>query len=145
MKHASLATIAVLAVAVTLATAAGAASFFSPATFKLPYAWQAGGKKLAAGQYTISKAADTSLVVRHDSTGKEVQVKILEKIPQPVPPITEAQLTFDEVGDFAPSYTEYFTVYVLSEVWLPGEGGFRVHVTKGAHNTKVLKGEGGKK
>jgi len=65
----------------------------------------------------------------------------MERIAQPVPPVAEAKLVFDEVGDFAPSYTEYITVYVLSEVWLPGEDGYRIHVTKGAHKTKEVKGE----
>ena len=129
------------AVAATTALAA-AGSTFTPATFKVPFEFQAGAsKKIPAGQYTVSKAADTLLVLRRDSTGKEIQVKVLEKIAQPAPPVTEAQLIFDEVGDFAPSYTEYFTVYVLAEVWLPGEGGVRVHVTKGAHKTRVVKAE----
>ena len=61
------------------------------------------------------------------------------KLDQPKPPLAGAQLVFDEVGDFAPSYTEYLTVYVLAEVWLAGQDGLQVHVTKGAHKTKVVK------
>ena len=45
------------------------------------------------------------------------------------------------MGDFAPSYTEYMTVYVLAEVWLPGEDGYLIHTTKGAHKNKVVTGQ----
>ena len=48
---------------------------------------------------------------------------------------------FDEVGNFEPSYTEYFTVYVLAEVWLSGQEGYLVHTTKGAHKNQVVKGD----
>ena len=37
---------------------------------------------------------------------------------------------FDEVGNFEPSYTEYFTVYVLAEVWLSGQDGYLIHTTR---------------
>jgi hypothetical protein len=79
-------------------------------------------------------------MLKQVSTGKETPIAVIERIAQPVPPVAEPRLVFDEVGDFAPSYTEYITVYVLSEVWLPGEDGYRVHVTKGAHKTKVVNG-----
>jgi hypothetical protein len=95
----------------------------SQASFQIPFPFQAGGKKFVAGAYAIAKAADSGLILRQVSSGKE----------------TPVQLVFDEVGDFAPSYTEYITVYVLSEVWLAGEDGYRVHVTKGAHKTRVVK------
>ena len=52
----------------------------------------------------------------------------------------EPQLVFDRVGNFEPSYTEYFTGYVLAEVWLPGEDGFLMHTTKGTHQTQIVKG-----
>jgi hypothetical protein len=45
------------------------------------------------------------------------------------------------VGNFAPSYTEYVTDYVLAEVWLQGADGFLVHAMKGAHKTQTLKGQ----
>ena len=136
MKRQTMATVAALA----LFLVAGVASAFAQAEFKVPFPLQAGGKKLAAGDYAVAKTADGGLVLRQVSTGKETPVAVIERIAQPVPPVAEPRLVFDEVGDFAPSYTEYITVYVLSEVWLPGEDGFRVHVTKGAHKTKVVSG-----
>jgi len=136
MKRQTTATV----VALALFLVAGVASAFAQADFKVPFPLQAGGKKLAAGDYVLAKAAEGGLVLRQVSTGKETPVAVIERIAQPVPPVPEPRLVFDEVGDFAPSYTEYLTVYVLSEVWLPGEDGYRVHVTKGAHKTKVVNG-----
>jgi hypothetical protein len=140
MKRQQGAAIAVLA----LVLAAGAVPAFAQAAFKVPFPLKAGGKNLAAGEYAVVKAPDGGLVLKQVSTGKETPVAALERIPQPAPPVTEPRLVFDEVGDFAPSYTEYITVYVLSEVWLPGEDGYRVHVTKGAHKTKTVTGTAAK-
>ena len=111
----------------------------SQASFQIPFPFQAGGKKHVAGAYALAEAADGGLVLHQVSSGKETPVPVLERIPKSVPPLREPRLVFDEVGDFAPSYTEYITVYVLSEVWLMGEDGYRIHVTKGAHKTKVVK------
>jgi hypothetical protein len=126
--------------ALALFLVAGLAPAFAQADFKVPFPLQAGGKKLAAGDYTVAKTAEGGLVLRQGSTGKEVPLAVIERIAKPEPPITEPRLVFDEVGDFAPSYTEYITVYILSEVWLPGEDGYRIHVTKGAHKTKAVSG-----
>ena len=140
MKRQAMAT----GVALALLLVAGVASAFAQADFKVPFPLQAGGKKLAAGDYAVVKTAEGGLVLRQESTGKETPIAVIERIAQPVPPVAEPRLVFDEVGDFAPSYTEYITVYVLSEVWLPGEDGYRVHVTKGAHKTKIVNGTAAK-
>ncbi len=116
---------------------AGISSALAQTAFKVPFDFQAGGKKLAKGDYTASLKADGQVLLRQEATGKEVLVSVLKKL-DPKPP-AEPQLVFDEVGDFAPSYTEYLTVYVLAEVWLPGQAGLEVHVTKGAHSQKVVK------
>jgi hypothetical protein len=127
----------ILVAGVTLSHAQG--------TYKVPFKFQAGGKKFPAGDYTVMKAAEGQLMLRQEATGKEFPVPFTERIAQPKPPVVGPQLVFDEVGDFEPSYTEYITVYILSEVWLTGEDGFRVHTTKGAHQTKVVKGMSAKK
>jgi hypothetical protein len=124
--------------------AAGAAPVMAQASFKVPFPFQAGGRKLPAGDYTVLAAGDGQLALRQAATGKEIPVAVAERIAQPAPAPAEARLVFDEVGDFVPSYTEYITVYVLSEVWLAGQDGFRTHTTKGAHNTKVIKAAAGK-
>jgi len=123
----------------------GVSLTYAQATFKVPFKFQAGGKKLPAGDYTGTKTAEGQLTLRQEATGKEIPVPFTERIAQPKPPVAELRLVFDEVGDFEPSYTEYFTVYILSEVWFAGEDGFRVHTTKGAHQTKVVKGVSAKK
>ena len=123
----------------------GVAPALAQAAFKVPFPFQAGGKKLAAGEYAVVKGADGALTLKQESTGREFPLAFTERLAQPAPPLDGPQLVFDEVGDFAPSYTEYITVYILSEVWFAGEDGFRTHTTKGGHKTKVVKGEGPEK
>jgi len=120
---------------------AGISSAYAQAAFKIPFDFQAAGKKLPKGDYTVALREDGQVVLRQESTGKEIPVSVLKKLEQPKPPVAEPKLVFDEVGDFAPSYTEYLTVYILSEVWLPGQAGLEVHVTKGAHKSKIIKGQ----
>ena len=129
-----------LAVAMTVALVARATETYAQGTFKMAFGFEAGGKKLPAGEYRVTKG-DGQITLRQESTGKEFQVPFTQRLPQPTPPLTEPQLVFDMVGNFAPSYTEYVTDYVLAEVWLQGEDGFVVHITKGAHSTKIIKGQ----
>ena len=136
-RHAAAAT-AVLAILLVAAVTPAAAQ----TAFKIPFPFQAGGKKLAAGEYAVLKAAEGPLTLRQEATGREFPVPFTERLAQPKPALAVPQLVFDEVGDFAPSYTEYITVYVLSEVWFPREDGFRTHTTKGAHKTRVVKAAG---
>jgi len=140
MKRYATATMAALAILLV----AGVTPAGAQTAFKIPFEFQAGGKKLPAGDYTMARAAQGQLTLRQAATGKEFSVPFTERLPQPTPPLAEAQLVFDEVGDFAPSYTEYMTVYILSEVWFPREDGFRTHLTKGAHKTRVVKAAGPK-
>ncbi len=131
----------VIGMALASILAGAAASAQAQTAFKIPFDFQAGGKKLVKGDYTVALKADGSIVLKQEATGKEVAVPVLKKLDKPTPPPAGSRLVFDEVGDFAPSYTEYLTVYVLSEVWLAGQDGLEVHVTKGAHKTKVVEGE----
>ncbi len=135
---------AIATAVLALAVLAAAGPALAQASFKVPFPLKAAGKSLAAGEYTVAKAPDGGLVLKRVSSGKETPLAVLERIPRPAPPAAEPRLVFDEVGDFAPSYTEYITVYVLAEVWWPGEDGYRVHVTKGAHKTKVVTGAAAK-
>lgn len=141
MKH----FVGLLVMTLALILVAGVSVTYAQGTFKIPFKFQAGGKKLPAGDYTVAKTAEGQLTLLQESTGKEFPVPFTERLAQPKPPHAEPQLVFDEVGDFEPSYTEYVTVYILSEVWFAGEEGFRVHTTKGAHQTKVVKAASAKK
>ena len=130
---------AVAAIAVVLV--AGSTQAFAQATFKIPFTFQAGGTSLPKGEYSVVPKDDSHITLRQESTGKEVQVAFTKRLPQPSPPLADPQLVFDVVGNFAPSYTEYVTDYVLAEVWLPGADGFQVHTMKGAHKTQTIKGQ----
>ncbi len=119
---------------------AGSIAASAQATFKIPFEFKAVGKKIPAGEYWLGLSGEGQLLLRQISAGKELLIPFTEKLPPPDQPAAEPRLIFDEVGDFAPSYTEYFTVYVLSEVWLSAEEGFLVHTTKGAHKERTVTG-----
>src|ERR1019366_8673518 len=127
--------------AITLLVAAGTTRAFAQGTFSIPYTFKASGTSLPKGNYSIAPKDDSHLALRQESTGKEFQVTFTKRLTQPSPPLSEPQLIFDVVGNFAPSYTEYVTDYVLAEVWLPGTDGFLVHTMKGAHQTQTIKGQ----
>jgi len=127
--------------AAALALLAGTTPAFAQGTFKIPFAFEAGGTKLPKGDYSVSQKDASHLTLRQEATGKEFQVPFTKRLAQPSPPLAEPQLVFDVVGNFAPSYTEYVTDYVLAEAWLQGAEGFLVHTLKGAHATQIVKGQ----
>jgi hypothetical protein len=129
------------AAALALVLMAGGTTAYAQGIFKVSFKFEAGGKKFPPGEYRVASKDEGQITLRQESTGKEAQVAYIQKLAQPTPPVEEPRLIFDVVGNFEPSYTEYFTVYVLAEVWLPGEGGFLVHTTKGAHQNQTIKGE----
>jgi len=128
-------------VALIVVLAAGGAEVLAQGTFKVPFKFESGGQKFPAGDYSVSLKEEGKLTFRQESTGKEFQIPFVGRLPQPTPPVAEPQIVFDEVGNFEPSYTEYFTVYVLAQVWLPGAEGYLVHATKGAHKTQTITAE----
>ncbi len=130
-----------LAVAAAFALVVNVTAAYAQATFKIPFEFKAGGKKLPAGEYTVAQKGEGQILVTKMPGGTETGIPFTQRLPQPTPPLAEPQLVFDEVGDFAPSYTEYMTVYVLAEVWLPGADGYLIHTTKGAHKSKTIKGQ----
>ena len=137
MRHPAVFTILLVVVAVV--TASGPAH--AQATFKIPFAFESGGKKLPAGDYLVTKTGDAQLTFRQVSTGKETALPFTETLKPAAPPAGESRIVFDETGAFEPSYTEYFTIYVIAEVWLSAREGYLIHVTKGAHKEKVVAGE----
>jgi len=124
-----------------IALAAGAQPARAQATFKVPFKFESGGTKLAAGDYVVAKMGENQIAFKEISTGKETVLPFSRTLTPAEPPSTEPRLVFDEVGTFEPSYTEYFTVYVLAEVWLSGRDGYLIHTTKGAHKSQVVKGK----
>ena len=126
-------------IALTLVAAAPQA--FAQSAFKINFEFKAGGTAFPKGDYSVKPKDDTHLTLRQEATGKEVDILFTKRLEQPKPALTDPQLVFNVVGDFAPSYTEYITVYVLSEVWLPGADGYLIRAMKGAHKTEIVKAE----
>ena len=124
---------------------AGSAVTYAQGTFKVPFKFEAGGKKLPPGEYWVAQSGEAQLTLRQESTGREFQIPFINRLAPPTPPVETPQLVFDMVGNFEPSYTEYVTEYVLAEMWLVGADGFLVHTTKGAHQHKTVQGQTAKK
>jgi hypothetical protein len=120
---------------------AGNTAAYAQGVFKIPFKFKAAGQNLPAGEYSIAPKGEDQLALRKEPGGEEVLIPFTERLAQPETPIEEPQLVFDMVGNFEPSYTEYVTEYLLAELWLPGEKGYLVHVTKGAHKEKIVTGE----
>jgi hypothetical protein len=137
--------IALAVVTLAVVLIAGSAVTYAQGTFKIPFKFEAGGKKLPPGEYWVAQSGEGQLTLRQESTGKEFQIPFIKRLAQPTPPVEVPQLVFDMVGNFEPSYTEYVTDYLLAEMWLVGEEGFLVHTTKGAHQNKIVKGQTAKK
>jgi hypothetical protein len=116
-------------VIMVFALAAMAPPVHAQAGFKVPFKFESGGKKFPAGDYVVTRAGDGQVTFQQVSTGKESVVLIGQKLTPAESPATGPRLVFDEVGNFEPSYTEYFTIYVLAEVWLSGQDGYLVHTT----------------
>jgi len=127
-------------VAFILVLIAGSTLAYAQGTFKIPFKFEAGGKKLPPGEYRVAQKGDGQIALRKEPSGEEVLIPFTSRLTQTGRPLEEPQLVFDMVGNFEPSYTEYVTDYVLAEVWLPGEDGFLVHTTKGAHQNQTVKG-----
>jgi hypothetical protein len=136
--------VATLPAIVAALVLAAAGQAMAQSTFKVPFKWESGGKKLAAGEYVVARTADGQVAVKQAATGKETVLPVADTLKpggEVEPGATGARLVFDEVGNFEPSYTEYFTVYVLAEVWLSAGEGYLIHTTKGAHKHRTVGAE----
>jgi len=140
MRHRAVLSIAIAVFAVA-AVVAAAPPAQAQAAFKIPFPFESGGKKLPAGDYLVTKTGEAQLTFQQVSTGKQTVLPFTEALKPAVPPAAAPRVVFDETGAFEPSYTEYFTIYVVAEVWLSPQEGYLVHVTKGAHKEKVVTGE----
>ncbi len=117
----------------------GIAMTYAQSSFKIPFKFEAGDKSFPPGNYRVSQEKDGMITLRREPEGEEMLLTFVEKLSQPETPVEEAQLVFDMVGNFEPSYTEYVTDYLLSEVWMSPKEGFLVLTTKGAHDHKIIK------
>jgi len=131
--------------AIVFSLVAGGSSAYAQGTFKIPFKFEAAGRKFPAADYWIAPKDEQRLILRQGPNGEEVLIPYAGRLAQPKPAIEEPQLVFDMVGNFEPSYTEYVTDYVLAELWLPGADGFLVRAMKGAHQHQTVKGQSAKK
>jgi hypothetical protein len=118
----------------------GSSLIFAQTTFKMAFKFEAAGNKFPAGEYQISQKEEGRINIMRIATGQEVSVSILKKLSPPDPPIEAPQLIFDMVANFAPSYTEYVTDYLLAEVWLTENEGYLILKGERAEYTQAVKG-----
>jgi hypothetical protein len=123
MRVRNIAALGIFAVAVIAAVGLGQAMQVR-ATVDFPFTVE--GKMLPAGTYDLIRD-DTASVFRVTDNGKNQAVApVLTRIANMMPSM--AALVFDVVGDN----------YVLAEVWVPGQDGYVIAVTKGVHKHKVV-------
>ena len=118
----------------------GSSVSYAQTTFKMPFKFEAAGSKFPAGEYQISQKEEGKITILRLATGQEVSVPILKKLSPSDTPVEAPQLIFDMVANFAPSYTEYVTDYLLAEVWLTDKEGFLILDGERAEYTKAVKG-----
>jgi len=117
----------------------GGAITYAQSSFKIPFKFEAGDKSYPAGDYRVSQEKEGMITLHKEPGGEEILLPFVEKLSQPETPVEEPHLVFDMVGNFEPSYTEYITEYLLSEVWLSPKEGFLIRTTEGDHDHKIIK------
>jgi len=78
-------------------------------TVHVPFAFEAGGKLLPAGNYRVDRAEGSNLLVIHGTSGNSAA--FLTMATEPAAPLQNASLVFTREGG----------TLVLSEVHLPGQ------------------------
>ena len=127
-------------VAIALAMIAASIAVNAQMTVDVPFKFEAGGKPFPAGQYTIDIKADGSIELRASPSGAATVIAAKERRKPAGRAIAQPELVFDKVGNFEPSFSEYVTDYLLSEVWLPGADGVVVLTTNGKHDHQTVTG-----
>lgn len=116
----------------TLATVPYASAQMEAVTAKVPFAFTAGGKTLAAGSYEFRVKPDDQLVEIQTKAGApKVLAMILTYVsPRPLSgEENDSHIVFDKVGN----------TYTLAEIWQPGFDGVVLAMTKGKHEHHVIR------
>jgi len=135
MKRMALATMGVL---ILSSAAAGQAT--SPALFEVPFKFKVASQDFAAGEYRVHVNAEGRIVLQAMATGRETAFPVAGALDAPAEPAEVPRLVFSIVGNFAPSYSEYVTEYVLTEAWLVQECGLLIRAIRGTYESKVVTG-----
>jgi hypothetical protein len=120
-------------VALAVSQAASAQSRYD---FKMPNAFVANGKTLAAGGYSLSvnAADDVVTVTPTDTKGESVILPVQTRVAERQGP-GGPEVIFDKLDG---------QLY-LSELLIPGADGYLLHATKAKHTHESLKGSPAKK
>jgi len=96
---------------------------------KVPFQFTAGKTVLPAGDYEFIPDPTMGLVRVSTPKGSAVVVQVVTRLAAGIhTTAADAHAVFDKVGN----------TYTLSEIWLPDEDGFLLHVTKGAHEHHIV-------
>ena len=113
--------LAVLALAFKLFL--GGAPAYAQVTFKIPVKFEVNGEMRPAGDYRFEIKDEGTIALKRLPDGEEILVAVKERLEMPDTPVEEPRIVLDMVANFVPSWTEYITDHILSELWLPGEKG----------------------
>lgn len=136
MKRMALAAMGILA----LAPAALAGQTTSPALFEVPFKFKVASQEFAAGEYRVHVNEEGRIVFHAVATGRDTAFPVTGTLDPPAEPAEVPRLVFSIVGNFAPSYSEYITEYVLTEAWLGGDSGLLVRAFRGTYEKQVVTG-----
>ena len=97
----------------------------------IPFAFNVEGKTLPAGQYEFVPDTESGSmrVVPAAGKGPAVLALVVTRMAGSIHTTpNDSHVVFDNVGD----------VLTLSEVWMPGQDGFMLYLTKGKHEHRVV-------
>ena len=114
-----------------VALLAGVSAYGQPYSLKakIDFAFKVEGKVLPPGEYEFTRDAQAQNFRIQDNGKNGALAPVLTRLGGDLHATAEdAHLTFDVVGD----------TYILSEIWIPGEDGYLLQMTKGAHTHKII-------
>jgi hypothetical protein len=95
----------------------------------VPFEFTAEGKVFPAGNYTFTPTAERMVIQIAGPNKAEGLARVITRLASQFhTEATDAHVVFDEVGD----------KHILSEIWIPEEEGYVLHVTKEKHTHRVL-------
>jgi hypothetical protein len=96
----------------------------------IPFAFNSAGKTLPAGPYEFfADSGKATMRIVGAGKGNAVLALVQTRMAAEIHTTqNDSHVVFDKVGD----------VYTLSEVWVPGQDGWMLHLTKGKHEHKVV-------
>ncbi len=96
----------------------------------IPFPFIVGKQTFPAGQYQIVKGDKEDLIqIQSMKKGPAADILVITRLGSEIHTTpNDSHIVFDKVGD----------AYYLSELWLPGEDGYLLHVTKEQHTHRTV-------